>query len=207
MTESVVATVRALLPDADVVGWTNASGPPAIQGPEDGDAALPGLLNHLPRLSSEGIDVLIIACFDDTGLEELRAQAPCPVIGIGQSAYVMARLRGMSYGVVTTMPASAPVIEGNIERLGFEDTCIGVVPSGIPVLDVEEGAPETLAKLSQDITAIGARGAQTIILGCAGMSAHFGALSEQTGLTLIDGVRAAAALAQALVLTGGDYAV
>ncbi|MCA0044276.1 aspartate/glutamate racemase family protein [Celeribacter litoreus] len=201
MTESVVETARHVLPDAEIIGWTNTSGPPAIQGPEDGDAALPGLRSFLPKAADEDIDVLVIACFDDTGLEELRATASCPVIGIGQSAYVMAQLKGQSYGVVTTMPDSVPVIEDNITRLGFQAGCLGVKPSGIPVLEVEEGSPETLAHLSDEIAAMTDRGAHAIILGCAGMSAHHAALSEKSAVPLIDGVRAAAALAQALLLS------
>jgi allantoin racemase len=198
MTESVVTTARAVLPEAEILGWTNSDGPPAIQGPEDGDAALPGLLALLPKAQEAGVEVIVIACFDDTGLEELRAKAHCPVIGIGQAAYHMALLMGQSYGVVTTMAGSVPVIEDNIERLGFEGACLGVVPSNIPVLDVEEGRPEVLDRLSTEISAMGARGAGSVILGCAGMTAHHAALSAATGVRLIDGVRAATVLAEAM---------
>lgn len=202
MTESVVTTARAVLPEAEILGWTNSDGPPAIQGPEDGDAALPGLLALLPKAQEAGVEVIVIACFDDTGLEELRTKAHCPVIGIGQAAYHMALLMGQSYGVVTTMAGSVPVIEDNIERLGFEGACLGVVPSNIPVLDVEEGRPEVLEKLSDEIRTMGARGAGSVILGCAGMTTHHAALSLSTGVTLIDGVRAATVLAEALVRMG-----
>lgn len=199
MTESVVQTARTILPEAEILGWTNTDGPSAIQGPEDGDAALPGLLALLPKAREAGVDAIVIACFDDTGLEELRAAAHCPVIGIGQAAYHMAVLSGQSYGVVTTMAGSVPVIEGNIERHGFEGACLGVVPSNIPVLDVEEGRPEVLDKLSVEITAMGARGATSVVLGCAGMTTHHAALSKATGIKLIDGVRAASVLAEAMV--------
>ncbi|NVK47515.1 MAG: aspartate/glutamate racemase family protein [Rhodobacteraceae bacterium] len=198
MTESVVATARAILPEADILGWTNHDGPPAIQGPEDGAAALAGQMALLPKARAEGVDVIVIACFDDTGLSEMRAAAHCPVIGIGQAAYHMALLMGQNFGVVTTLDVSLPVIEANIQTQGFSTQCLGVKASGIPVLDVEEGRPEVLDRLAENIRSMGNAGASAIILGCAGMSAHHAVLSEQTGLVLIDGVRAATALAQAI---------
>lgn len=199
MTESVVETAKSILPEAEIFGWTNTDGPPAIQGAADGEAALPGLLALLPKAHEAGVEAIVIACFDDTGLEELRAEANCPVIGIGQAAFHIALLSGQSYGVVTTMPGSVPVIEDNITRHGLESGCLGVVPSGIPVLDVEEGRPEVLEQLSSEIVAMGARGAQSVILGCAGMTTHHKALSAASGVKLIDGVRASAVLAQAMV--------
>ena len=200
MTDSVVATARTLLPDAEILGWTNTDGPPAIQGPADGDAALPGLMSLIPKAKAEGVEVIIIACFDDTGLDKMRAIAHCPVIGIGEAAYHFALLKGQSYGVVTTLQVSVPVIEGNIHRHGFDAACVAVVASGIGVLEVEEGRPEVLAHLAKEIKAMGARGVETVILGCAGMSAHHAALAEATGIVLIDGVRAATVLAYALAL-------
>ncbi|OYU17603.1 MAG: HyuE hydantoin racemase, partial [Rhodobacteraceae bacterium PARR1] len=80
MTDQVTAVARAALPEAEVLGWTNHAGPPAIQGPEDGAAAVVGLMAMLPQAAEVGADVIIIACFDDTGLDDLRAAAHCPVI-------------------------------------------------------------------------------------------------------------------------------
>lgn len=122
------------------------------------------------------------------------------MIGIGEAAYHFALLKGQTYGVVTTLGVSVPVIEGNIRRHGFEAACLAVSASGIAVLEVEEGRPEVLDHLTNEIKAMGARGAQTVILGCAGMSTHHGTLTKRSGVVLIDGVRAATLLAQALVV-------
>jgi allantoin racemase len=206
MTDSVVATARAMLPEAEILGWTNHDGPPAIQGPEDGAAALAGQLALLPQAQAEAVDVIIIACFDDTGLEEMREAAHCPVIGIGQAAYHMALLSGDRFGVVTTLDVSVPVIETNIRQQGFTARSLGVRASGIPVLDVEEGRSETLEHLASEIQIMSRDGAKTVILGCAGMSGHYGTLSHQTGVKLIDGVRAATVLAQAIARMSEDAA-
>lgn len=197
MTDSMVAVAREANPEAEVMGWTNADGPPAIQGEADGAAAVPGLLALLPKAKQAGADAIIIGCFDDTGLDEVRAAAHCPVIGIGQAAYVAASLLGHRFSVITTLPVSVPVIEANIAALGFASACRSVRASGLPVLVVEEGSEETRAHLAAEIVASRAEGATAAVLGCAGMAALAPDLAERSGMPLIDGVAAAAHLAQA----------
>lgn len=197
MTHSVVTVARRALPDAEVIGWTNHDGPPSIQGPEDGAAALPGLRAMLPRAHAIGADVIVIACFDDTGLAELRAAAHCPVLGIGQCAYAMAGLLGEDFSVVTTLAVSVPVIEGNIARLGAR--CRKVRASGLPVLTVEEGSEATRRHLATEILRAKAEdGVAIAVLGCAGMAGLHDDLTARTGMVLVDGVAASARLAQAV---------
>ena len=198
MTDSIVEVARAANPGVEVLGWTNHDGPPAIEGPADGDAAIPGLLALLPQARTEGVDVVVIACFDDTGLTQARAAAHCPVIGIGQSAYVTATLLGHHFSVVTTLDVSVPVIEGNIAAHGFDKACASVRASGLPVLVVEEGSEATRVHLAGEIRAALAEGATAAVLGCAGMASLREDLVARTGVALIDGVAASVQLAPAL---------
>jgi len=199
MTDAVVEVARAALPEAEVLGWTNHSGPPAIQGPEDGAAAVAGLLAMLPGAAEIGADLIIIACFDDTGLEALRAAAHCPVIGIGQSAYVMAALGFGRFSVVTTLPVSVPVLEENIAHYGLAGACRSVHASGLPVLAVEQGGEAVLARLAEVIGATSEEAGGAVALGCAGMAPLRAALMLRTGRPLIDGVAASAHLARAII--------
>jgi allantoin racemase len=200
MTDGIVRVARAAMPEAEVIGWTNADGPPAIQGPEDGEAAVAGVLAMLRRAKAVGADAIVIACFDDTGLAEVRAAAHCPVIGIGQAAYHFAALSGQPFSVVTTLAVSVPVIEANIRAYGFAGGCRRVRASGLGVLEVDAASPATMARLSDEI-GLAARddGASAVILGCAGMAPLLPRLQADAGITLIDGVRASAVLASALV--------
>ena len=205
MTEAVVTCARKVLPaDCEVLGWTNHQGPPAIQGPADGEAALPGLLAQLGPARAAGVDAIIIACFDDTGLEVLRTAADCPVFGIGQAAYSMAALLGGPFSVVTTLAVSVPVIAGNIARQGFTSQCAAVRPTGLPVLEVEAGGARVLERIGQQIAlAASEDGAKIAILGCAGMSAHYHDIARTAALPVIDGVRASALFASAALAHNG----
>jgi allantoin racemase len=196
MTESVLAVAREAVPGHEVLAWTNHDGPPAIQGPEDGDAAVVGLKALLPKVAEAGVDALIIACADDTGLEEIRAVAPCVVLGIGQAASMAALLLGRRFSVVTTMAVSVPVLEDNIHAQGFASICAKVRPTGLPVLDVESGSPAVLARISDEIALAAAEdGIGAVTLGCAGMARLKPLLACPPGIILIDGVAASAHLA------------
>ncbi len=196
MTDAVVRAAREELPDATISGLTNLDGPPAIQGPEDGDAAIPGMLKLLDEAQNLGADVVIIACFDDTGLAQAQAAANCPVYGIGQAAYIMgAKARG-GFSVVTSLAVSVPVISANIEAQGFQAQCGGVYPSNLPVLDIDTGTERVRAILAETIlTAVQRDASGAVVLGCAGMSPLLKDLERRTGAILVDGVRASARIA------------
>ncbi|MEC7258421.1 MAG: aspartate/glutamate racemase family protein, partial [Pseudomonadota bacterium] len=73
-----------------------------------------------------------------------------------------------------------------------------------PVLTIDEGAPETLDRIAEEIEAARAQdSAGCVILGCAGMSPLRAELAARAGLPLIDGVAASAQLARAAVACAG----
>lgn len=204
MTDGIVASARAAAAmDIEIVGRTNTTAPAAIQGPEDGDAATPGVLAAVASAAQEGFDAAIIACFDDTGLIEARATATIPVIGIGQAAFMAALLYGR-FSVITTLPVSVPVIEANIARYGFASACTGVRASGLPVLSLEQdpdAARETLVACA--VEAAENDGADALVLGCAGMAAFGPAMQAACGRPAIDGVAAAVGLARTVIKSVG----
>ena len=60
-----------------------------------------------------------------------------------------------AYPVVTTLAVSVPVIAGNIAGYGFGGLCAKVRASGLRVLEVDEGSPATIARLADEIAALG----------------------------------------------------
>ena len=75
MTRSIGAAAHdAARAETAITALNPADTPPAIQGPEDGAAALPGLFRLFDEevLGKGGYDACIIACFDDTGLDAVR---------------------------------------------------------------------------------------------------------------------------------------
>ena len=198
MTDGIVGAARAAAAaDVEIEGLTNAGAPPAIQGEADGQAATPGVVAACVRAADDSFDAAIIACFDDTGLSEARAASTIPVIGIGHAAFLTAMLYGERFSVITTLPISVPVIEGNLNRYGLRSACAKVRASRLPVLALEEdpdAARTTLEVCARDAAA--ADGASALVLGCAGMAAFGSAMQAASGLPAIDGVSAAVGLAR-----------
>lgn len=194
----MVEAARLAVPEIDVLGWTSHDGPPAIQGPKDGAAAVPPLLDLVRQIGSD-IDCAIIGCFDDTGLAEANAIAPCPVIGIGQAAVHLAALRSLRYTVVTTLSISIPVIEQNIATYGLERLCGSVRASGVPVLETEDCSGSAAGRIVDTARiALSEDRSACIILGCGGMSRLAPEIQHDLAVPVIDGITAAAALARAV---------
>lgn len=174
--------------------------PPAIQGPEDGEACLPGLFRTFDlEVAAQRPDAAIVACFDDTGLGELKHRAGLRVYGIGEAAYHAAMLAAERFSVVTTLAVSIPVIEDNIARYGFTGRCARVRASGVAVLELEDPASNAAARVAAEVErAIADDGCGSIVLGCAGMADLAADMTQRYRLPVIDGVTAAVVLAEAL---------
>ncbi len=197
MTRAVVDTAMSVAPQAKIKGWTSLDGPPSIQGREDGDAATPPLIAMIE--TAYETEAIVIACFDDTALEEAKECAPCPVIGIGEASYHAASLLGLRFSVVTTLDVSVPILEENIERMGLSHLLGRVRASNIPVLELEddtEASFKIIAREAKD--AVSEDKIDAIILGCAGMTGLAQYLREALDVVIIDGVEAATHLGLAM---------
>ena len=69
----------------------------------------------------------------------------------------------------------------------------------VAVLDLEKPGSGAAAKLDAEIALALDKGADAIVLGCAGMADLAAALSQKFGVPVIDGVAAAVKQAEALV--------
>lgn len=192
MTRTMLAAGRAAAPGMSIEGWTSHDGPPAIQGADDGRLATEPLLRLVRAAASRGADAIVVGCFDDTALEEARALAPCPVVGIGQAAFHACALRGWRFGVVTTLSVSVPIIAGNIAAYGLAGACAGVRASGVPVLDLERHPGRAAAAILDEASAaMREDGIDALVLGCAGMSGITSRLRSALPVRVVDPIEAA----------------
>jgi allantoin racemase len=198
MTTSCALSFATHLPeDYHVDPITNHQAPAAIQGPADGDAAVPGVLDII---ANGNFDAYVIACFDDTGLAEARTITKKPIIGIGQASFHLASLSSGRFSVLTTLAVSVPVIAGNIEAQGFGQICDGVHASGVPVLDLETAPDKSREIISSHLQKMAVENpSNAVVLGCAGMTNIWNKLQPDHQITLIDPVAAAAKLIPVLV--------
>lgn len=188
-------------PATDILAVNPDFGPPSIEGYYDEVFSIPGLIGEI-RKHPEA-DAIVIACFDDTGLDAARCATSAPVIGIGEAGFHTASLIAGKFSVVTTLSRSIPAIEHNLVRYGLASRCSGVRAAEVPVLDLEIPGSNASERISEEIRrAIAEDRAEAIVLGCAGMADLAKRLSDQHGVPVIDGVTAAVKLAEGLVGLG-----
>lgn len=202
MTEKIGAAARrAAAPGTDIVSVNPASGPAAIEGFYDEAMSLHGLLELIRQRSD--CDAVVIACFDDTGLDAARCLTDRPVIGIGEAAYHMASMISNKFSVVTTLGRSVPALEHNLHRYGLATRCARVRSSEVAVLELEHPGSDACNRISAEIgRAVAEDRAEAIVLGCAGMTDLADRLAEEHGLPVLDGVTCAIGLAEAMVRIG-----
>ncbi|MEY4696206.1 MAG: hypothetical protein RIT14_634 [Pseudomonadota bacterium] len=114
MTEKIgVAARGAASPGTEVIAVNPIGGPISIEGYYDEALSVPGLLQVIQM--TPAFDAVIIACFDDTGLDAARCLTDRPVIGIGEAAYHFASMLANKFSVVTTLDRSVPALEHNLQ--------------------------------------------------------------------------------------------
>ncbi len=195
------ASENAASAGTTIVAVNPNKGPASIEGYFDEALSLTGLIEVVRE--REDYDAIILACFDDTGLDAVRCMTDAPVLGIGEAAFHMASMLSNKFSVVTTLSRSVSAIEHNLVRYGLATRCAKVRASEVAVLDLESGNGNARAKISAEITsAIENDNAEAIVLGCAGMTDLAATLSLQHGLPVLDGVACAINLAESLVRLG-----
>lgn len=204
MTDKIVEAARAVASPGTVIHGATAQGSPAsIEGHHDEAMSLPGLLARVREAEANGIDGIVVACFDDPGIAACRELATGPVLGICEAAVKAASMLSTSFSVVTTLPRSVPVIEHLIHGYGLSHQCRRVRSASIPVLALEEPGSNARIKVRDEImTAIREDRCEAVVLGCAGMADLTAWLSEETGIPVIDGVSVATRMIEALVGAG-----
>ena len=199
MTEKIgTAARRVASPGTEIVAVNPVLGPASIEGFYDEAMSLAGMLSVIRN--APAFDAVVIACFDDTGLDAARCLTAKPVIGIGEAAYHMASMISNKFSVVTTLARSVPALEHNLHRYGLIARCARVRSSEVAVLELEHPGSDACARISAEIgRAVAEDRAEAIVLGCAGMADLADALAAEHGLPVLDGVTCAVGLAEAMV--------
>jgi allantoin racemase len=148
----------------------------------------------------EGFDAVVVNCFGDPMLWELRQALDIPVVGIGESAMHFAALMGYKFGIVHISPYNIPETEEHVAKYGLKDRCAGLRPIANWDAGTDEGL--TRSKATVEAFILSARrliggGADVLIPGCSLMSPTMrltpgaeelypGGLTEVDGVPVVD---------------------
>lgn len=202
MTETIAVAARAAAGHGTtVVARTSAMGPVSIEGYYDEAFAVPGVVTTAVEAEKAGFSALIVACFDDTGVEAARCRVGIPVIGICEAALLTLSPLAKRIAVVTTLSRAIVPMTELVHRYGFADR-VTVYACDVPVLALEDPASGASDRIEAEIQRALDAGAEAIALGCAGMADLADRLQAKFGVPVVDGVSAAVTVAEGLTRLG-----
>jgi allantoin racemase len=148
--------------------------------------------------AGHGFDGILLACFGDPALDALRELSGLPVVGMADAAMAQAAATG-PFAVVTGGVLWGPMLTEFAASRGFGSALIcveTVAPSGADIARDPDGS---LALLASACEACVRRGAQTVILGGAGLAGLKSRLQPLVRANLIDGLEAGISAIEAAV--------
>jgi allantoin racemase len=164
------------------------SGPPAIESQADIESVV---IPTVELIRAEPAAAYVIACFS-------REAIQAPVVGIAESAILLALGLGHRFGIIAIRDVSVRRHLRYVRSLGLEGRLAGDRPLNLGVHDA--GAAEAIDRIIEVGRELRDRdGADVLILGCAGMGLRRQIIQEALGLPVIDPVQAAVARAASLI--------
>lgn len=149
------------------------------------------------------VDAVVLAGFGNVGVFALKELLNIPVVSISEAAQTVACMLGHKYSILTMLRQFIPYQEDLVRLYRFEGKCASVRGINVNVEACVTNRESTLAELKEEILKIvESDGAEVVVLGCAGLCGYDEALSELTGLPVLDPVTVAIPVAEMLVSCG-----
>lgn len=143
-------------------------------------------------------DVLVVSCFGDPGLWPLRARLPIPVIGMAEASCHTACQTGARFGIVTGGAAWGPMLTRFVAQIGLAARLSGIHIVGLTGDQLATDPATALPLVADKIAEAAAAGADSVILGGAGLVGFADRLAAQSPVPLLDSLSCAVAQAVAI---------
>ncbi|MGH6905583.1 MAG: aspartate/glutamate racemase family protein [Geminicoccaceae bacterium] len=184
---------------------TLAEGPPGIET----QAQVEQVVRPICRLVRARADAaaFVIACFSDPGLHAAREATARPVLGIAECGLLTALTLGERFGIVAILESSLPRHLRYLRQLGLHARFAGELPLGLGVVELADEARTFRRLIEVGRKVRDERGADVLVLGCAGMAQYRKELADALGMAVVEPTQAAVTMAIGAVLQnqqGGD---
>jgi len=177
----------------EIVCSTLVEGPFGIETQSDVESVVMPLRRVVEADNSS--DAFVIACYSDPGLHLCRESTTRPVFGIAECGVLTALTRGGRFGVIAISQRSIARHVRYLRQMGLTERFAGERPLEMTVAETASGK-ETLERMVDVGRQLREKdGAETVIMGCAGMALHRKPLQDALGIPVIDPTQAAVAMA------------
>ena len=196
MTRAIQKAARRFAGDSfEVECLATPGAPPFIETYEDQLKAAPGMIQLL-RENEALSDGFVVACHCDPNLDALKEITAKPVVGIGEASMKLATLLGHRFAVLSTSAHSIPNKEALIRKYHLQD--LGFVTA--PGKGARGGLEKKLLEAARK--AVAEKGAEVLVLGCAGLAGLDRRFQKALKAPVLDGVACALIMVTGLVRYG-----
>ncbi len=196
MTRTIQKAARRFAGDSLAVDCAATPGaPPFIETYEDQLQAAPGMIRLL-RENESSHDGFVVACHCDPNLDALKEITAKPVVGIGEASMKLATMLGHRFAVLSASAHSIPNKEALIRKYHLQDLGFVIAPSK----GARGGLEEKLLRTAR--TAVAEKGAEVLVLGCAGWAGLDRRLQKALKAPVLDGVVCALIMVTGLIRCG-----
>jgi allantoin racemase len=195
VTERLAAEARRVAPPGvHIQAVTAREGVSAIQTPDELAAAVPGVLAALK--ANADCDAAIIGAFGDPGLDEARAAAEIPVVGLGEAGMLAAGANGRRFSILTVGEVMRQAITDKIAQLGLTLQLASLRFLPHAVADVVRDRASLVSAIIGAIDDCAKRDrAQAVLLGGGPFVGLASELGRRTTVPVLDGLHAALTMA------------
>ncbi len=157
----------------------------------------------LPLLEKHAdADGVVLACFGDPGLYLLKESCDVPAIGIAEASMSISLMLGARFGILAGMGRAVELMDSMVRTYGLESRYAGTRSLEMRVLDFEKDRDITVDRLEQVGLTLRKRGAEVLILGCAGLTGFVEEVQQRLSIPIIDPVDAGCRMLQNVVASG-----
>lgn len=176
-------------------------GPPSVETLKDYEIVKP-LVRELALKLHRDYDGIIVNCFLDPAVDELKNILDRPVVGPGESSLVFGGVLGKKLGIVSIRSEALELIKQRCISLGYGGRVVSVRGIRVHVVDLRDSWDKVKLELVEESKNAVREGAEVIILGCTGLAGIAKTISEEIGKTVIDPAAAALKIAESLISLG-----
>jgi allantoin racemase len=205
-TEAVTRGIDAAIAPLRLAGGpaleclTLEEGPPGIQSQRDVDSVIGPLCRLIGELDASAA-AFVIACFSDPGLHSARETTRKPVLGIMECGILTALTLGQRFGVIAILQNSIARHLRTIITMGVQSRLAGERAIGLPVIELSDQS-KTLTRMIDTAKALREDGADSVVMGCAGMAQYRERVEQAAGVPVVEPTQAAVAMALGRVRLG-----
>jgi allantoin racemase len=199
MTDGIGEAARKYArPDTHIDAISPAYGPRSIEGHFEDYIAATATVEEVVK-HRDDYDAFVVACFADPGLYACREVTDKPVIGIAEASMRLAPFVAHSFSIVSVLARTRPIIEDLVRNVGMESRCASVRCVDMSVLELEEDPERAVREIIMESkSAVQDDGAESILLGCAGMGPLDEYVKAEVNVPVFDGTVCAVKVAEAL---------